>query len=104
MEDRVALTASEVQQSESEVASPPLDGMSPEMTLSWRWDPVRGLRTQQPTYGLTEASLAARSGAECKLGVFSHLSAPCSTWGVQASFSATKKIHIVTTSHPMSRA
>lgn len=103
MEDRVALTASEVQQSESEVASPALDGMSPEMTLSWRWDPVRGLRTQQPTYGLTEASRAARSGAECKLGVFSHFSAPCSTWGVQASFSAMKKIHIVTTSHPMSR-
>lgn len=35
MEDRVAMTASEVQQAESEVAHPPYSfGMSP-MTMSW---------------------------------------------------------------------
>lgn len=71
MEDRAAMTASEVQQAESEVAPHPLDRFPQRRQCPGDWDLIRCLATQQSTYRLTETSLATRMGEQSgSLGVF----------------------------------
>lgn len=99
MEDRVAMTASEVQQAESEVAHPtpvefprwqcPGDG-----TQSEAWQP------NSPPIGSQSPPWQPGGEQSTSLGDLPSSPLPCSAWGAPASFLAIRKTHTVTISIP----